>query len=389
MSRTHIASAALIAAAAVVGRPLAAQAPAVRVAGRMQAQYRSASGDSTSAFNTNTVLNGFEIRRLRIQTDVRFGDLILMVAQPSLEMGTLRMRDAYLRVGFSPHFGLTVGQEKSPFLRYELNSSNNLPSIERGLRILGLAGREITDDITVNNGYAAHDIGATVDYLSTGSRFTVKAGITNGSRESSTDANNAKSYVARVTATPLLNRDDQPLVQVGVSVAARDRAICSVCTGTISYFPNQRYYTSAFGIDLEYGGFRPGFHVIADFATGDNVPLALRANTGRNTANLRATGPGNVVTFRAFNVVAAWRHVVSTPESGKVVQLVEPALRVDFTDPNTAAANDQGLLITPVLNIYFTGTVIARIGLDWYRYRDAAATPRTAMELKVSWQANY
>ena len=32
--------------------------------------------------------------------------------------------------------------------------------------------------------------------------------------------------------------------------------------------------TTALGFDLEWGGFRPGLHVIADVAFGDNVPLA-------------------------------------------------------------------------------------------------------------------
>jgi hypothetical protein len=366
-----------------------AQAPAIRVAGRLQVQYRSASGDSTSAFNTNTVLNGFEIRRLRIQTDVRFGDLILMVAQPSLEMAALRMRDAYVRVGFTRQFGITMGQEKTPFLRYELNSSNTLPSIERGIRINGLSGREATDDILVNNGYAAHDIGATVDFATTGSRFTAKAGVVNGSRESSTDVNNGKSYVARITGIPLLNKDDQPMLQLGLSFASRDRAVCNLCTGTLTWFVNQAVYTQAYGADFEWGGFRPGLHVFADFATGDNVPLALRATVGRNTANLRATTPGNIVTFRAFNIVAAWRHLVSTPESGKVVQFVEPTLRVDYTDPNTGVANDHGILITPVFNVYFTGTVVARAGLDLYFYTDALGTARSVREFKLSWQANF
>src|SRR3990172_11103411 len=140
----------------------AAQAPTIRVSGRVQAQYRFAGGDSTAAFPGTGVSNGFEIRRLRIQTDVRFGDYINLVIQPSFEMGALRMRDAYLRVGFGPRFGASVGQEKSPFQRYELTSSNTLPSIERGVRILGLSGREALNDLLSVNGYASHDLGAAV-----------------------------------------------------------------------------------------------------------------------------------------------------------------------------------------------------------------------------------
>ena len=49
----------------------------------------------------------------------------------------LRLRDAWIDVRFSPEaskgaFYLRAGQEKRPYSRYELTSSNNLPSIERG-----------------------------------------------------------------------------------------------------------------------------------------------------------------------------------------------------------------------------------------------------------------
>lgn len=389
MSPTNLSGVALLATGVFAVPSAQAQAPAVRVAGRLQAQYRAAVGDSSNAFNPAAVTNGFEIRRFRIQTDVRFGDLILMVAQPSLEMAALRMRDAYLRVGFTRQFGLTIGQEKAPFFRYELTSSNTLPSVERGLRIFSLSGREAMDDLLVNNGYAAHDLGAAFDFATTGSRFTAKAGLANGSRESSTDVNNSKSYFVRATGIPLVNRDDQPVLQIGVSVATRDRAICNVCVGTITYFPSQNRYTPAYGLDFEIGGFRPGVHVIGDLAMGDNVPVNLRVNTGRNTANLRSAAPGNVVRFRAFNVVAAYRQLISTPESGKIVQFIEPALRIDYTDPNTTAAHDEGLLVTPVFNVSFTGTVVARAGVDWYRYTDAAGASRTAWEFKLSWQANF
>jgi hypothetical protein len=304
-------------------------------------------------------------------------------------MAALRMRDAYVRVGFTRQFGITLGQEKSPFFRYELTSSNTLPSIERGMRIFGLSGRESMDDILVNNGYASHDIGAMADFATTGSRLTAKAGVVNGSRESSTDVNNAKSFFARVTGIPVVNRDDQPVLQVGASVGMRDRAVCNVCTGTITWLPNARTNTTAYALDFEVGGFRPGLHVIGDLATGDNVPTNLRVNVGRNTANVRTIGAGNVVTFRAVNVVAAYRWLVSTPESGRLVQLFEPALRVDYTDPNTTVARDEGILVTPVVNVYFTGTVVARAGVDLYRYTDAAGASRSAWEFKLSWQANF
>ncbi len=98
----------------------AAQAPNIAVQGRIQLQYRYSSGDSSANYSKTGVNNIFEIRRLRIQTNVRFGDNISLVIQPSFEMGSLRMRDAFVRVGLTPTFALVAGQEKSPFQRYEL-----------------------------------------------------------------------------------------------------------------------------------------------------------------------------------------------------------------------------------------------------------------------------
>jgi hypothetical protein len=373
--------------AGLAAAPLrAAQAPNVRVAGRVQAHYRNAFGDSTAAFPGTGVNNSFEIRRLRMQTDVRFGDYINLSIQPSFEMGALRMRDAFLRVGFGPRVGLTIGQEKSPFQRYELTSSNNLLTIERGVRILGLSGREALNDLLFNNGYVSHDLGAFVDY--TGPRASVKLGIQNGSRESAADVNNAKSFFGRATAVLIRDKDDQAVFQIGASFAARDRAVCSTCTAAPAYHADSSLRSAAVGVDVEWGGFRPGLHVIADVVTGDNVPAALRIGAGRNLANVRNSADSNLVTFRGAHIVAAYR-IVTSGDDARTVKFIEPALRVDATDPDADVDGDFGLLITPAVSVYFGATVVGRFAFDVYRYRDAVGATHTANELKISWQANF
>jgi hypothetical protein len=364
-----------------------AQAPNIQVQGRVQVQYRYSSGDSTANYSKTGVNNLFEVRRLRIQTNVRFGDNISLVIQPSFEMGSLRMRDAYLRVGLTPNLAVVAGQEKSPFQRYELNSSNNLLSIERGLRVLKLSGKEGLNDVLVQNGYASHDLGAGVEVESKDHRFFVKGVVQGGSRESTADVNNAKSFFARATGTALMNQDNQPQLQLGASFGSRDRAICSgACAGT--YFADSSKRTNAFGLDAEWGGFRPGLHLIADFATGDNVPIPLRISTGRNTANLRNSADSNVVTFRGVHLIGAYR-ILTTGSDTRLIKIVEPAVRIDYTDPNTSASNDQGILITPVLNLYFANSVELRAGIDLYFYKDATGASQSARELKFSWQANF
>lgn len=372
-----------------------AQAPTIQVQGRIQVQYRLSSGDSSSNFQNSAlpqVSNIFEVRRLRIQTNVRFGDNITLSIQPSFEMGALRMRDAFLRVGLSPRIGFIVGQEKSPFQRYELNSSNTLPSVERGLRVLRLSGKEGLNDLLFNNGYVSHDLGAFVDYAGPDNKITLKVGVQQGSRESATDVNNAKSFFGRATATALTNVNNQPMLQLGASFASRDRAICqtlgtpaSTCT---AYFADSSKKTTAFGLDAEWGGFRPGLHVFADFATGDNVPISTRKATGRNTGNLdSASAP--ITTFMGLSLIGAYRVTTTGPDT-RLIKFFEPALRIDYLDPDTDTDNDQGLLITPAINIYFANSVVLRAGFDFYNYKDAnTGESQTARELKFSWQANF
>ena len=381
-------------AALAVTSVASAQAPNIRVTGRMQLQYRASGGDSSSRYDPLAIDQTFLIRRLRINAETRFGDHILLVIAPSFEMGALRMRDAYLRVGLSPRFGITMGQEKSPFMRYELTSSNTLPSIERGVVISGLSlQQEAMNNLIVANGYGSHDLGAFVDYSAPDNRFTLKAGVQQGSRESSRDVNNAKSFYARATAIPMMNADDQPRLQIGVAFAARDRAVCRTFTGTTgpfsctAFFADSSKMTTALGVDFEWGGFRPGLHVIGDFAWGDNVPLARRYQSApANTANVANTADSNVVRFVAVHLVGAWRFMVGSETS--VVRMIEPALRIDNTDANLDAPENDAWFVTPALNVYFANTVVLRAGLDYYTYV-VGGERFSAQQFIMSWQANF
>ena len=386
MQWTRSAAAFGVAAVSLAG-VLNAQAPTIKLGGRVQAQYRASGGDSSASFTPGRVDNGFEVRRLRIQIDGTFGEHATFAIQPSLEMGQLRMRDAYARVRLVPRLFLSAGQEKSPFQRYELTSSNNLPSIERGLRNLQLAGREGLNDLLVLNGYAAHDIGAFAGVTAAGNRVHLKFGVQNGSRESSTDVNNAKSGFARITGVVLADSQARPRLQLGASFGSRDRAVCAVCTGTVTFYPDSALRTNAWGVDLEWGGFRPGLHVIADVAGGDNVPLANRVNVGRNTGNVRTAADSTLRTFLGASMVASYRFIVGARE-GNAGRMLEPALRIDWNDPDRALSGDDGLLITPVLAVFFASTEVLKIGVDFYGYRDGGVR-RTATEVKVAWEASF
>lgn len=394
-------------ALAASARDGAAQTPNIRVAGRIQTQFTAQSGDSTGNWNPHAQANAaFDIRRLRIQADVRIGENVNMVLQPSFEMGSLRMRDAYLRVVLAhtatSGFGVTMGQEKKPFNRYTLNTSNNLPSIERGLRVRGLAMPVIAQfNLLEENGYVEHDLGASVDFYGAENRAQLKVGFYNGSGESSVDVNNGKTIAARATGTLLQDAELRPILRVGAAFISRDRAITTTPTST-TFTPDSSKRTSAFALDAEWGDYRPGLHLLADFASGKALqagtlclngatPISCRFDGApRNFGNLRPNTPTTAfATFLTLQVVGAWRWQLDDPTGNRLIKILEPALRVDYTDPNTSTGSNQAMLITPVLNVYWSQTTIMRAGIDLYRYHDAAGASHSLRTVRVSWQANF
>jgi hypothetical protein len=380
--------------AAARARPGLTQTPNIRVAGRIQAQFSAQDGDSSDRFNPSAAVGtAFDIRRLRIQADVRIGENITMVIQPSFEMSALRMRDAYLRALLwrSPTAGvaLTMGQEKKPFNRHELTSSNTLLSIERGARFRGLGAAAVQNNLLEENGYIAHDLGASLDAYAGGGRYAVKAGVYNGSGESAADVNNAKTFAARATATVLQDAELRPVLRVGVAAISRDRGVTTTASST-RFAPDSAVRTAAWDLDLEWGDFRPGLHVIADFAQGRHLAdTTFRYVTGRN-AGLRPGAPDSAFsTFRSLHVVASWRFQFEDPAGTRLVKIIEPALRVDLTDPDVDRADDGGLLVSPVLNVHLSQTTVLRAGIDIYRYTDGAGTSRSLRAVRVSWQSNF
>lgn len=380
-------------------RAVAAQTPNIRVAGRVQTQFSATDGDSSSGYRPDLVgSSGFEIRRLRIQADVRIGENVNMVLQPSFEMGSLRLRDAYLRVAMARNattqLGVTLGQEKKPFSRYELNTSNNLPSIERGARFRGFTALQTVvaaqNNLLEYNGYIAHDIGANVDLSLAGGRWVFKAGLYNGSGESAQDVNSAKSYGLRATGTLIQDAEARPVLRVGGSLFSRDRAVDDVAAA-IFFMPDSSHRSTAFGLDAEWGDYRPGLHVLADFAMGEHLdPVYSVTGLPRNTGNVRANlGDSVYTTFASIQVVGAWRKQFDDPTGNRLLKIVEPALRLDVTDVDVDTGDNRSMLITPVLNLYFSQTTILRIGYDIYRYYDANAASQTLTALRMSWQANF
>src|SRR3954469_4272408 len=141
--------------------------PNVKLTGRLQEQFYYFGNEDYAA--TVGPQSNFFTRRARIEARGNISENVIVYIQPSFEGGRnlsgvtpsctssavpvgggtptitcrttgrsgLRLRDAWIDVRFTKEgnpgaFYLRAGQEKRPYSRYELTSSNNLPSIERG-----------------------------------------------------------------------------------------------------------------------------------------------------------------------------------------------------------------------------------------------------------------
>jgi hypothetical protein len=312
--------------------------PNVRVAGRLQLQgyyfenepYAAVTGPESNFFT----------RRARIQVNGQITETVAFVIQPSFEDGStrLRLRDAYVDVGFrrgehKTAFTLRMGQEKRPMNRYELFSSNNLPSIERG------AGRGLvrasSNDLFLANGFLSHDVGASLNVRTKLGQaptqlLTFQAGIYTGEGESRNDVNSSKSFGLRATVgvTPKLN--------IGGSYFSHD----GIVTPPGATTPDSSYINTAFGLDASWGlPGDEGLFLVGDFMSGESLA-------------------DNSVTIQGISLVGAWHIRMKSPDA--FLYGIEPAVRFDVQDPDTDTDDNGSTLIGVGINIYMSSRVQLR-----------------------------
>jgi hypothetical protein len=312
--------------------------PNVKFSGRLQQQFYYF-GNEDYAATAGPQSNVFT-RRARIDARAEISEQVVVVMQPSFEGGResgVRLRDAYIDVRFSPQTSKSAlyfraGQEKRPFSRYELTSSTNLPSIERG------AGRGLpfpaSNDLFGDAGFLSQDVGASVRYeheLDDGRRLMFKLGAYNGQGESLDDVNNRKSFGARGTIGLTSKLD------VGASWFAHD-GIVVVGGAFDSAFTN-----SAFGMDASWG--EPGDEGL--YALGEYLH-------GKDATASKST-------IQGIQAVAAY-HIRMTRHTW--LYAVEPAVRIDIADPNTDISSDKVTTVTGVLGIYMSSRAQLRVAYE-------------------------
>ncbi len=342
--------------------------PNVKVTGRLQEQFYyfdNADYAATTGPKTN-----FFTRRARIEARGNISENVVVYIQPSFEGGRnlsgvattctstavpagggtpvitcrttgrsgLRLRDAWIDVRFAKEGGngtffLRAGQEKRPYSRYELTSSTNLPSIERGGG-QGILARA-SNDLFAGAGFISHDVGASLRYeykLNDLQLVTLKVGAYNGQGESINDVNNSKSFGARATAAVT------PKIDVGGSYFAHD-GIATVAGVIDSSFKNY-----AFGVDAQYG--KPGdegLFVLGEYLHGNDASPAK-------------------FTIQGIQGLAAYNYRLKSPTSW--LYAIEPAFRIDVADPNTDLDDDRSTLLTAVLGFYMSSKAQFRVAYE-------------------------
>jgi hypothetical protein len=342
--------------------------PNVKVTGRLQEQFYYFGNEDYAA--TTGPKTNFFTRRARIEARGNISENVVVYIQPSFEGGRnlsgvattctssavpagggtptitcrttgrsgLRLRDAWIDVRFTKEgnpgaFYLRAGQEKRPYSRYELTSSNNLPSIERGAG-QGLLARG-SNDLFSGAGFLSHDVGASLRYeykLSDLQLITVKFGAYNGQGESLNDVNNKKSFGARATVAVT------PKIDIGGSWFSHD-GITTVGTVVDSTFTN-----TAWGVDAQFG--KPGdagFFVLGEYLRGKDPTAAKNSMQG-------------------IQGIAAYNYRLTSPTSW--LYAVEPLFRIDLADPNTDLDGDRATLITAGIGFYMSSKAQFRVAYE-------------------------
>lgn len=294
--------------------------------GRAQVQLNTTSlGDEELGAGSGPAEAAFETRRMRFGTGFAYEDWITGVIEVDFGGATAALTDAFIDLALAESFAVSAGQQKKPFGLFELTSNTKILTIERTARIRALddyLGREPADAHTLldESGYLGRDIGVVVHGAA--GRIGYAAGIFNGSGPNTREDLGSKAYAARVAI------DVTDALVVGVAASRQPFAAPGLGSA--------EGVGTAWALDAELGGFRqPGLHVMAELMGGDDPAVA---------------GAGEVPEMLGAQAVAGW----FLARAGRV-EGVEPVLRLSWGDPDTGAEADEGLLVTPGVNLYFTG----------------------------------
>ena len=292
----------------------------LELTGRVQVQLNSTSIDEAE-IGEDLPATAFAMRRARLGTGFAYGEWITGEVEADFAGTGASLTDAYIDLALTDGVSIQVGQFKKPFGLIELESSTKIRTVERGVRIRGL--EELvglpaeTQYLLDETGYLGRQIGV-MAHGGVGA-LGISAGVFNGEGANTRETKESKAYAARATYAAL------DLLELGAGVSVQP---------TGGFEGDDELYGTAIEIDATWGEFRrPGLHAKAEWMRGEN------GLTATVTELPSMTGVHGLVAWFA-------------PTDGRV-EGIEPVFRLSWADPNDEVDGDQGLLLTPGVNLYF------------------------------------
>ena len=298
------------------GIRITSDAVEVDIGGRLHTQFNTTSIDSEPG-------SELIIRRARIELGVKLNDVVSGAIHPEFGLNRVTLKDAYLRLDFSPALGVLAGKAYKPFSRIEQTSSTRILTVERGAAIRGMDALD-EYEIVHGLGYSDRDVGIQVMGQPRGFPLgaAYQAGVFQGPLHGRVGDHASYQYAAQVTIEPL-----EPLT-LGAAWSSRDFARE---LDDDAGFDVERGH--AFELSAELGTFAPGPHLIGEITFGDADALRDAEFLGAHLWAAYRTGPVSS-TFSA----------------------VEPVFRVSYGEVDPQAELGTGVtLLTPGINIHFIG----------------------------------
>ena len=302
-------------------------------------------GRTHTQFNTTSVSgeesSEFLLRRTRLTAEVTVNDLVSGKVQPDFGGGKISLKDAYLRLSFSPHFRVTSGQFKRAFDIFELTSSTQTLVIERGGDIRGVDScmgprtKSICSysRFTENLGYSDRDIGAILDGTISSRDLYYSFAITNGAGANNKEASGTKSFSGRLEI-PIAGK-----FSLSPNFSAHDY---------LNPVLSKDQHGLAWGADLEWGSYgSAGVHLKAGMILGDNWK--------------KLDSLGKPSAFSSFQTILSYRK--SVPNTN-LVEFIEPLVRVSWGNPDRNISDDGGMLSTLGFVTHFIGRNKIAVNVD-------------------------
>lgn len=340
--------------AAASARPAAAQSILageleLDLTGRVQFQMNTTSIDADDVADAPAA-TAFETRRIRFGTTFTYGEWITGKVEADLAGTGARLADGYVDLALTGPLRVRAGQFKKPFGVFELESSTRIRTIERAVRVRGLTDLVALPGETQWLLGAAGHLGRQVGVMAHGEAGALgyAAGVFNGEGANVREADGSKAFAGRLTYGVL------PSLVLGAALSDQPTGIFDETDGA------DEVRSRAVEVDASWGSFRgEGLHARAEWMLGEN-PLA--------------GSTGEPATMTGVHGLVAWFE----PRTGRV-EGIEPVLRLSWADPDTATDRDDGMLLTPGLNLYFNGRNRLMVNGDVYLPGQDALDPELAL----------